>query len=158
MILKKILFKWSLSKNMYLALRSYKNQKIYILKALLSSLGHQFIYTLVFVQVTNILNSSPTHYGLLATILPLGILTTAIPISPGGLGLGHVAFENLFQLIGLKNGANVFNIIFFGNLFLNLLGSIPYLFLKKELDPLISENQKKVTNNLNSQELVTGQL
>ncbi len=35
---------------------------------------------------------------------PLGLLTMVLPISPAGLGRGHVAFKRLFEAIGLPAG------------------------------------------------------
>ena len=133
----RIIMKVIFIKNIYLALRSYKDKPGYILQALVFALFHQLIYMLLFILVTSSFTSSPIQIGLLATILPLGIVTTALPLAPGGLGVGHVAFEKLFAMIGLSDGANVFNIIFFGVIFLNLLGSIPYLFIRSELSPLL---------------------
>lgn len=40
--------------------------------------------------------------GLLAL---LGMLANAIPVTPGGLGVGEVAFERLFHLVGASGGA-----------------------------------------------------
>ncbi|NRA45741.1 MAG: flippase-like domain-containing protein [Oligoflexales bacterium] len=124
-------------KNIYLALRSYKDKPGYILQALGFAFLHQLIYMLLFILVTNSFTANPIQIGLLATVLPLAIVTTALPLAPGGLGVGHVAFEKLYAMIGLSDGANVFNIIFFSVVFLNLLGSIPYLFMRSELPPLL---------------------
>jgi glycosyltransferase 2 family protein len=33
-------------------------------------------------------------------VVPMGLLTTAIPVAPGGLGVGQAAFFSLFQLAG----------------------------------------------------------
>jgi uncharacterized membrane protein YbhN (UPF0104 family) len=65
------------------------------------------------------------------TYIPLGFIAIAIPISPSGLGVGHVAFHQLFSFFGIKNGASLFNISFFVTLFCNILGVIPYLWQKK---------------------------
>jgi uncharacterized protein (TIRG00374 family) len=67
-----------------------------------------------------------------ATIFPLGILTLVLPISPAGLGVGHVAFDRLFAAIGLSGGATVFNVYLFGQIALSLVGFFPYLALKRE--------------------------
>ncbi len=40
----------------------------------------------------------------LFSIFPIGMLLTALPLAPGGLGVGHLAFEKLYQLIGLSEG------------------------------------------------------
>lgn len=133
----RIIMKVIFIKNIYLALRSYKDKPGYILQALAFAFLHQLLYMLLFILVTSSFATSPIQIGLLATVLPLGIVTTALPLAPGGLGVGHVAFEKLFAMIGLSDGANVFNVIFFGVIFLNLLGSIPYLFIRSELSPLL---------------------
>lgn len=39
---------------------------------------------------------------------PIGLLVNAIPLSPGGLGIGENAFELLYRAIGGKNGATSF--------------------------------------------------
>lgn len=39
---------------------------------------------------------------------PIGILVNAIPLSPGGLGIGENAFEFLYKAIGGQNGATSF--------------------------------------------------
>lgn len=39
---------------------------------------------------------------------PIGLLVNAIPLSPGGLGIGENAFELLYLAIGGKNGATSF--------------------------------------------------
>lgn len=43
-----------------------------------------------------------------ATVAPLGLLTNAIPLSPGGLGIGEKSFEVLYGLMGGQNGASAF--------------------------------------------------
>lgn len=39
---------------------------------------------------------------------PFGLLANAIPISPGGLGVGEQSFEFLYKLVGGTNGASSF--------------------------------------------------
>ncbi len=41
-------------------------------------------------------------------IAPVGLVVNAIPISPGGLGVGEKSFELLFSVIGGQNGGNTF--------------------------------------------------
>ena len=65
------------------------------------------------------------------TVLPIGLIITAIPIAPGSIGVGHIAFEKIFQMVSIENGANIFNIYFLTMLMLNILGVIPYLFYFK---------------------------
>jgi uncharacterized membrane protein YbhN (UPF0104 family) len=70
--------------------------------------------------------------ALLAPIFPFGILVTALPLAPGGLGVGHAAFDRLFSMVGLPGGANVFNVYVLTQLVLNLLGVFPYLYMKSD--------------------------
>ncbi len=67
----------------------------------------------------------------LTTIIPLGQLAVAVPLTPAGLGVGHVAFENLFRMIHHENGAALFHNFWFFTVIINMLGIIPFLFLKK---------------------------
>ncbi len=71
-------------------------------------------------------------YSTVATIFPLGILTIVLPISPGGLGVGHVAFDRLFATVGLTGGANIFNVYLIGQMVPYLSGIVSYLALKRK--------------------------
>jgi len=42
------------------------------------------------------------------SVAPLGLLANAVPVSPGGLGVGEQAFELLYALVGGTNGASSF--------------------------------------------------
>jgi len=75
------------------------------------------------------------------SLIPVGFVAIAIPIAPSGLGVGHAIFHTLFGYIGIKNGADLFNIYFFIVLTVNLLGSIPYL-LNKSRKPNFEELEK----------------
>lgn len=66
------------------------------------------------------------------TIFPIGLIGSSLPITPAGLGVGHVLFDNLFRLIQIDNGASLFNIYFVVNIFVCLLGLIPYLIVRAE--------------------------
>ena len=61
------------------------------------------------------------------SFVPIGFVTIAIPIAPAGLGVGHAIFHKLFSFFGINNGASLFNIFFFLQLFGNLIGIFPYL-------------------------------
>jgi uncharacterized membrane protein YbhN (UPF0104 family) len=59
--------------------------------------------------------------------IPIGLMTLALPVAPGGLGVGHAIFQKLFELSGITNGASLFNLYFVVTLAVNILGVIPYL-------------------------------
>jgi uncharacterized membrane protein YbhN (UPF0104 family) len=62
-----------------------------------------------------------------SVIYPIGMLTSILPLAPGGIGVGHAAFASLFALFGAGRGADVFNAFIVGQMVPNLLGVIPYV-------------------------------
>lgn len=63
----------------------------------------------------------------IAVVYPVGMLTSILPLAPGGIGVGHAAFDSLFRLFHAPGGADVFNVFLVGQLVPNLLGVLPYL-------------------------------
>jgi uncharacterized protein (TIRG00374 family) len=84
-----------------------------------------------FTIVTKAIVQKDVPYSSIATVFPLGLLTLLLPISPAGVGVGHVAFKRLFEQIGLSGGATVFNVYLFGQMAPCLLGVFPFLSLKR---------------------------
>ncbi|MGE4232615.1 MAG: lysylphosphatidylglycerol synthase transmembrane domain-containing protein [Bacteriovoracia bacterium] len=60
-------------------------------------------------------------------LVPFGLLITAIPIAPAGLGTGHAAFLGLFQMVGTKAGADLFTAYVTFQIFISLIGGLFYL-------------------------------
>ena len=106
------------------------NTKLFVKLILLSSLSH--ILSIVAFNLINkdFYESAVTLKDLL-TIIPIGQIAIAIPISPAGLGVGHLAYQKLFSFIRQGNGATLFNNFWIITLFTNILGLIPYLFLSR---------------------------
>lgn len=88
-----------------------------------------------FTILTRAATGQDAAFSSIATVFPLGLLTVIIPISPAGVGVGHVAFDRLFGAIGLTGGATVFNIFLLCQMVPCLFGVIPYLALKRAGDP-----------------------
>ena len=65
-------------------------------------------------------------------LMPIGLITTAIPLAPSGIGIGHVAFESLYQLVGVAGGADIFNMYIVLQLAVYLTGGIPYFLYNSE--------------------------
>lgn len=61
-------------------------------------------------------------------LVPLGLLVTAVPVSPAGLGVGQVAFLALFHLVGVSQGANLFTLYMASYVVINLTGALLYVF------------------------------
>lgn len=97
---------------------------------LLSMLNHAVIFVSFLLFIAPFIPQEVSLYKIFP-LLPIGFMGSAIPISPGGLGVGHLLFDNLFKLIEIKNGASLFNIYFVVNICVCLIGIIPYLFYKK---------------------------
>lgn len=107
-----------------------KKKDLFICFAL--SLIGQFISILTFWLLTKpfIEQVFPLKYAF--TFIPVGLTAMAIPISPGGLGVGHALFANLFAIVHISNGASLFNLFFVCNLAHNCLGVIPYLTIRNK--------------------------
>jgi hypothetical protein len=69
-------------------------------------------------------------------IVPLGLLVTAIPLTPAGVGTGHAAFTGLFHILGSPAGANVFNFFLVSQIFFGALGGLVYLRFRQETGPV----------------------
>lgn len=88
----------------------------------------------VFTVFTQAILESDVSYSAVATVFPIGLLSLVLPISPSGLGVGHVAFKRLFETIGIAGGATVFNVYLLGQIVPSLLGVFPFLSLKRRGD------------------------
>lgn len=60
-------------------------------------------------------------------LVPIGLFATAIPVAPAGLGVGHVAFHELFLLVGSPHGSEIFTMLVTLQILFNLTGVIFYL-------------------------------
>lgn len=64
-------------------------------------------------------------------LVPIGLLATAIPVAPAGLGVGHAAFNWLFLLAGSPNGPELFTMMVTIQILFNLSGVVFYLSAPK---------------------------
>lgn len=129
------LFKWLTRKNskfgalerLYVGIMHYRHHSSEVARALgLSLIIHFFIVTVAFL-LANTLSVEPLPFVGLSVIVPIGMLATAIPVLPAGVGTGHAAFYGLFQLVHSSQGAEVFSWIVFFQVGLGLLGGMVYL-------------------------------
>ena len=97
----------------------------------MSILGHMLSITAFW--IINIpFFQSPLSLEYFFTLIPLGHLAVVIPISPGGIGIGHAAFATLFGFIGHSNGASLYNVYWVLCLLISLLGIIPFFLYKSK--------------------------
>jgi uncharacterized protein (TIRG00374 family) len=108
-----------------------RENRIDVLKSFLLSIASQFIAILAFWVISSPFLEKALPFQFAFTFIPIGQITMAIPLSPGGLGVGHVLFANLFSMAGLSNGASLFNLFYLCSLANYALGVIPYLLTSR---------------------------
>lgn len=82
-------------------------------------------------------------------IVPLALTASAIPLLPGGIGVGQVAFYNLFKWVGVANpdqGGTLCTLVQIYTLLFNCLGAFFYLRFKRH-PAAISPQEQAVLNN-----------
>jgi glycosyltransferase 2 family protein len=75
---------------------------------LVAALGTSLAANLCLVAVTAlaVLALSPASLSMIMTLMiPLGHIVNSLPLTPGGLGVGETAFNALFEMAGLRGGA-----------------------------------------------------
>lgn len=103
-----------------------------ILKCLIISIGLQFSNVLGFWIITAPFYGQELSIMQIFTFVPLGQMAVAVPISPAGIGVGHVIFETLFSFVGISRGASLFNLYFLCVVSVNLMGFFPYVLSGKK--------------------------
>jgi hypothetical protein len=64
------------------------------------------------------------------SIMPIGLFAVSIPITPWGIGTGHVAFQFLFSSLNVPNGASLANLWIIALALVSLTGLVPYLLVR----------------------------
>jgi glycosyltransferase 2 family protein len=110
-----------------------KNRAALARAAALSAAGHLALLALMCVAARVFMpNAAPLTVSLLAL---LGLLANALPITPGGLGVGEAAFEGLFRTVGYSGGARLILAWRVGMLALCCLGSALYMAGARRVHP-----------------------
>jgi hypothetical protein len=77
---------------------------------LLASVGISLLALTINVGVMLLIAKAvvPTGFALkMSLLLPLGLLANALPVTPGGLGVGEASLDKLFAVAGLAGGAEI---------------------------------------------------
>lgn len=108
--------------------KKFMNIRLLLSSLFLGFLGHLMTILIIWIVSEN-LNAS---IGLLNALIitPLAFVVNLLPISPGGIGVGEKAFQELFLVYGIAGGATVFFISRFFMYLPGLLGL--YVFLQKK--------------------------
>lgn len=108
------------------ALHSFGDRKRALLAAMLVSVCGHVAMAATFVAVAGvILPAAPRAQ--VALLSMTGMVANAIPLTPGGVGVGEAAFEHLFGLIGLQGGALLLVLWRVGMLPIATLGATLYI-------------------------------
>jgi len=121
-----------------LLLKVYNTFKLYqhrwrtLAATLLISIAVHSCAAFLFFLVARTLGMAAIKLATQMFIMPIGLITTAIPLAPGGIGIGHAVFETLYLLIGISSGADIFNLFIVIQLAVYLLGGIVYFTYNSE--------------------------
>lgn len=108
-------------------LRSIRKNRSLLPGCLALSVLIQVLNLLFFGHVVELVTGQPVSFVTVSGIFTIGLLVTIASMAPGGLGVGHLMFDVLFADLGLRGGADVFNVFFFVTTFFAFVGLLPYL-------------------------------
>ena len=74
--------------------------------AILGLIGHLSAVIIIYL-CADLVQSGLGFFQIIA-VAPVGMLANALPLTPGGIGIGEKGFELLFKMIGGQNGGNSF--------------------------------------------------
>lgn len=86
------------------ALHAFRSRKAALAAAALISLGGHLGVAAAYVVVASVIVPS-VAWPVVGFLSMLGMVANALPLTPGGLGVGEAAFEQLFGLAGSTGGA-----------------------------------------------------
>ena len=111
----------------YEGVRVYHSSRGTVIRALtLSCVIHLGVVTGAYLYA-QALGGASLEWLPVAVIVPLGLLATAVPVLPGGVGTGHAAFAALFLLISSAQGADVYNLMLIPSILFTAIGGGVYL-------------------------------
>ena len=103
-----------------------------LLFSVILSVTIHLIICLIIYKISLLLFPESLSFWQQALLIPLGLVVTALPIAPAGVGVGHIAFDNLYNLFNFQGGATLFNIFIINQIIVFISGAIPFLFFKKK--------------------------
>ncbi len=108
------------------AVHEFRDRKRAVLLAgLISFAGHMGTAAMYIVLASVIMPAAPWRVVCLLSMT--GLLANAIPLTPGGMGVGEAAFDRLFALLGYHGGAVLLVLWRVGMLPLATLGAALYV-------------------------------
>ncbi len=121
----------------YLGVRVYHFKRILVLKTLIVACLIHVLSAFACLCFARALGELQIPEAGLFVVAPLGLLVTAVPILPGGVGTGHAAFGFLFKLLGSEHGADIFSYFVLIQLLIGAMGGVIYLRFKAKSGAVI---------------------
>jgi glycosyltransferase 2 family protein len=116
----------SLPERIIATIRVYRTSPQILLAALGAALASNLILIAVSALAVSLLNPSSLSMKM-CLVVPLGDIANALPLTPGGLGVGETAFSALFHIAGLQGGAEALLCWRIWRALAGLAGLVPYL-------------------------------
>ncbi len=88
----------------YDALHIYANQKMKLFKAVAITIAIDVLSIYMFYTIGKSMGEDLVSLTSYLTVIPVGLLMLSLPIAPAGIGVGQVAFYNLFLWFGARSG------------------------------------------------------
>ncbi|OFZ83572.1 MAG: hypothetical protein A3K03_07485 [Bdellovibrionales bacterium RIFOXYD1_FULL_44_7] len=127
----------------YEGVRHYHAHRLTVLKVLLVSVCIHVIVCTSCLYFAAALGVSDLPTLAVFVIVPLGLLVTAVPILPAGVGTGHAAFGWLFQFLGTLRGADIFSLFAIAQFITGGVGGLVYLRFKSRAPALALELERE---------------
>ncbi len=126
------------------AIRSYRHRQTALLHAiLLSVLGHVLVIG-CFCLLGLWLGETQLSLTDYLFVVPVGLVVAQMPVSPGGIGVGHVGFYSLFALAGSRLGADIFSLYVVLHFVSSLPGLACFFAMRRRAGPSPSQTAAAV--------------
>jgi uncharacterized protein (TIRG00374 family) len=123
----------------YESLRHYHHHRMTVIKVICLSIFIHLCLGWACWNFAAALGDSQIPLLPILVVVPLGMLLTAIPIAPAGVGTGNIAFFYFFQLIGSSRGADIFSLVALSNILLGAVGGLVYFRFRSASHPSAEE-------------------
>ncbi|MEK7689966.1 MAG: lysylphosphatidylglycerol synthase transmembrane domain-containing protein [Bdellovibrionota bacterium] len=111
----------------YEGMRHYHHHRLTVVRVLALSVVIHLLIAVAFSRLGLAMGEENIELLELFVVVPMGLLVTAVPVAPAGVGTGHAAFLALFALLGSKRGADVFSLYALMCFLTGAIGGLIYL-------------------------------
>ena len=117
----------------YLGLRHYHHHRAVVVKTLVISIIIHLLICTAYTCFLAALGDTLADPIPLFFVTPLGLLVTAVPVAPAGVGTGNAAFSYLYHFLGSARGADAYSLFAIFQVLIGSIGGIVYLRFKSTL-------------------------